>query len=278
MSVTFTPLLISCQILENREISPGYYLIKVNSSELASRVIPGQFFDIRVTNRMDLVLRRPISIFDYDETSVGMLYEVVGKGTAILSAKKPGEDLDILGPLGNGYSLPMDARKAILAAGGIGAAPLFSWAKELIQMNKRGRKIDIEILIGAKNEHKILCEENFRKIGLNPLIATDDGSYGYKGYVTDLLKEQLTRHEPPAVGAAARRQDMVVYACGPETMLKNLSEVLIKNNIKGEMSMERWMGCGMGACLGCVVKTTDGKYKRACKDGPIFRADEIMWE
>lgn len=271
MSVTFTPLLISCQILENREIFPGYYLIRVNSPELAGRVVPGQFFDIRVTNRMDLILRRPISIFDYDETSVSMLYEVVGKGTAILSAKKTGEDLDILGPLGNGYSLPMDARRVVLVAGGIGVAPLFSWTKELIQMNKRGRKIDIEILIGAKNEYKILCEENFRKIGLNPLIATDDGSYGYKGFVTKLLEQYLqdTKYES---------RDTVVYGCGPEIMLKNLSKVLIKNNIKGEISMERWMGCGMGACLGCVVKTTDGKYKRACKDGPIFKADEIMWE
>lgn len=269
MAVSFPPFLVSGQIVENKEIYPGYFLIRANSPELAGRVVPGQFFDVRVTKRFDILLRRPFSIFDYDEKDISMLYEVVGKGTSLLSILKPGEELDILGPLGNGFTIPMEIDRVILVGGGIGVAPLFSWAKELMQMKKRGRKIDVEILIGAKNRYKVLCERDFKRIGLTPLIATDDGSAGYKGFVTELFKERVTSDE---------RRETVVYACGPYPMLRELSAILKKYNLTGEISMERRMGCGMGACLGCVVKTIDGKYKRVCKDGPIFRADEVLWE
>jgi dihydroorotate dehydrogenase electron transfer subunit len=270
IDMNFQPLLISAQIIENKEIVSGYFQMKINAPEIASRVIPGQFFHIKVTERHDLILRRPLSIFDYDDASISILYELAGKGTSILTQKKPGEEIDILGPLGNGYTLPMEAKKVILVAGGIGVAPLFPWAKELVNINKRGRKIDVEVIIGARNQYRILCEKNFKKIGLNPVIATDDGSAGYKGFVTDLLKEKLI--------ATDDRLSTFVYACGPQIMLKTAASVLNAYNVKGEISMEKWMGCGVGVCLGCVVKTIDGKYKRACKDGPVFKADEVVWE
>jgi len=268
--MNFQPLLINSQVVENKEIAPGYFQMKINSPEIATRVIPGQFFHIRVTERQDLILRRPLSIFDYDDTNISILYELVGKGTNLLSQKKPGEEIDILGPLGNGYTLPMEAKKVILVAGGIGVAPLFPWAKEIIKINKRGRKIDIEVIIGARNKYRLICERNFKSLGLNPIIATDDGSAGYKGFVTNLLKEKLL--------TVGDHLSTFVYACGPQIMLKAVGSILNNYNIKGEISMEKWMGCGMGVCLGCVVKTIDGKYKRACKDGPVFKADEVIWD
>lgn len=249
--VTIPPVLTTAEILENRDIIPGYLYMRLNSPFLASRVIPGQFFHIRVEDRLDIILRRPFSVFDYDEISVSILYEVVGKGTAILSKKRKGEQLDILGPLGNGFTIPMGLKKAIVIAGGMGVAPLFCFAKELKQ-----KGVDVQVLIGAKNRYKVLCEKDFRNIGIQPEIATDDGSYGYKGFVTDLL----------------RGRDGVVYACGPNNMLKALT------GVKGEISLDTRMGCGVGVCLGCVVKTIDGKYKRVCKEGPVFKTDEIDWE
>lgn len=256
------PLLTSCQIIENKEIIPGFFLLRLDSPELASRVIPGQFFHIRIEDRLDIILRRPFSVFNYNEKGVSILYEVVGKGTAIMSKKKPGEELDILGPLGNGFTLPIDARNVIIVGGGIGIAPLFCWTRELIR-----KKLEIQVLIGAKNRYKILCEEDFKDLGLNPEISTDDGSYGYKGFVTGLFKKQETINE---------KRETVVYACGPNNMLKELSGMLIERNIKGEISMDRHMGCGMGVCLGCVIKTVDGKYKRVCREGPVFKIDEVV--
>jgi dihydroorotate dehydrogenase electron transfer subunit len=264
------PVLVKGQVIENKEVTPGYFQMRIDSPSLAGRVVPGQFFHIRVTERNDLVLRRPISIFDYDDSSISILYEVAGKGTRLLSQKKSGEEIDILGPLGNGYTLPQEAEKIILVAGGIGSAPLFSWAKELMSIKKRGKKIDIEVIIGAKNKYRILGEKYFGKIGLNPSIATDDGSQGFKGFVTNLLIQQISAIRYPL--------SVFVYACGPQIMLKSVCSILAEHNIQGEISMEKWMGCGMGVCLGCVVKTKDGKYKRACKDGPVFRADEVLWD
>lgn len=262
------PILISAEILDNKEIISGYFLMKLNSPELASRVVPGQFFDIRVEDRLDIILRRPFSIFDYDENSVSILYEVAGKGTKILSKRKLGEGINILGPLGNGFMLPMDVDKIVLTGGGIGIAPLYCWAKELLRIKKQGRNIDILILIGAKNRYKMLCEKDFKKIGLDPETATDDGSYGYKGFVIDLLRKKVGSYNPRAA---------MVYGCGPNAMLKELAKILTECGIKGQLSLDRHMGCGMGVCLGCVVKIADGRYKRVCKDGPIFKADEVAW-
>lgn len=262
--MTIPPILTSAEILENRDIVPGYFHMRLNSPELASRVIPGQFFHIRVEDRLDIILRRPFSVFDYDQTSVSILYEVVGKGTALLSRKRKGEVLDILGPLGNGFTIPIGLKKAIIAAGGMGVAPLFCLAKELKQ-----KGVEVQVLIGAKNRYKVLCEKDFRKIGIQPEIATDDGSYGHKGFVTDLYKSTIAR--PATAGAPQSQIDNYTYACGPNSMLKELT------GVKGEISLDTRMGCGVGVCLGCVVKTINGKYKRVCKDGPVFKADEIDW-
>ena len=262
------PVLISAQIIENREIRPGYFLLRLDSPVLGARVRPGQFFNIRVTERLDIIFRRPFSVFDYDQTSITILYEVVGKGTAIMSNRNPGEDMDVLGPLGRGFVLPEETTKTLMVGGGMGIASLYCWTKELLGIKKEGRKIDTEVIIGAANEYKVLCGDDFRELGLLPLVCTEDGSCGKKGLATELIEERVT---------AADTQAMMVYACGPSAMLKELSGILRKHGVKGQVSMESYMGCGIGACMGCVVETTGGRYKRVCKDGPVFPADEIVW-
>ena len=263
------PALLMAQIIENREIQPGYFLLRLDSPLLAAKVRPGQFFNVRVTDRLDMILRRPFSVFDYDQTSISILYEVVGKGTAIMSNRDPGEDLDILGPLGRGFVLPEETKKALMVGGGMGIAPLFSWAKKLLQIKNRGREIDIQVIMGAANEYKVLCQDNFMELGLPPVVCTDDGSYGKKGLATGLMKKQITADD---------KQATVVYACGPDAMLKELAGILKGYQIKGQISMDRHMGCGLGACMGCVVETIGGKYKRVCQEGPVFPADEIVWQ
>lgn len=260
------PLLLSCEILENVELSPKYFRMKINSAELAGCVKPGQFFHVRVADRLDIILRRPFSVFDFNETTVSILYEVVGKGTEVLSLRKPGEELDMLGPLGNGFSINPEVKKVIIVGGGIGIAPLFSWAKEL-----KGSGLAIQVLIGAKNKYKVLCEEDFKKIGIIPEISTDDGSYGSKGLVTDMLRTRDTRYDEQS------SRDTRIYACGPNKMLVETASIMREHNIPGQLSLDRHMACGLGVCLGCVVKTVDGKYKRVCKDGPAFNVSELDW-
>lgn len=248
------PILTNVRIVENKEIRPGYFLLTFYSQDLVERIIPGQFLHIRIDSRLDIILRRPFSVFNCDRENVSILYEVVGKGTSVLSRKRIGEVLNILGPLGNGFSIPFDIKNVALIGGGIGIAPLFLLAKEL-----KEKGIGIEVFIGAKSKTGILCVEDFKRIGIEPQIATDDGSYGYKGFVTELFRASLEARD-------------YIYACGPNEMLKELARFALN----GEVSLDTQMGCGMGVCLGCVVKTKTG-YKRVCKDGPVFRIDEVMW-
>lgn len=269
--MNFSPIILNARIIENKELFPGYFKITVYAPELAKKVSSGQFFEIKVTDRFDIVLRRPLSIFDYNETCVSMLYEIVGKGTLIMSNKKTGEELDILGPLGNGYTLPPDKSNLILIGGGIGIASLYCWAKELVQIKKKSKDLDIHVLIGGKNKYRVLCEKEFHELNLSVHVSTDDGSHGTKGFITDIGREIIQ-------DSAIAKEETYVYACGPNVMLKEVSKILNDHNVDGEVSIERWMGCGMGACLGCVVKTNDGKYKRACKEGPVFKAKEIILE
>jgi dihydroorotate dehydrogenase electron transfer subunit len=183
-----------------------------------------------------------------------------------LSRRKPGDILDIIGPLGNGFSLKKG--RAIIVAGGVGVAPLVFLAEKLISLRAKSSELRAEVLIGAKTKNHILCEKEFKDLGLNVTIATDDGSRGFKGRVTEAL-DYLLR--------AKSRELPTIYACGPAPMLKAVSAIAKKHKIPAQLSLEAHMACGIGACLGCVVKTTQG-FKRVCKEGPVFGSQELIWD
>jgi dihydroorotate dehydrogenase electron transfer subunit len=245
------------KILENKKIGANYFKLIFRSAKIAKSALPGQFVDIKVDASVIPLLRRPLSIHSVKGINIALLYEVLGKGTEILSGRKPGEYLDIIGPLGNGFSVG-GKMPAMLVAGGMGVAPLVFLAEKL----KSAKRL---VLIGAKTKKQILCVKEFEKAGCEVKVATDDGSSGFKGRVTDLLERVLA--DNPKAG---------IFSCGPKPMLKAICALAGTNNIRAEISLEEHMACGIGACLGCVVDTKEG-MKRVCKEGPVFEAGKIIW-
>lgn len=270
-------------ILANEEVAPGYFKMVLESPQVAGEAEAGQFIHIRVNDEYIPLLRRPLSIHRINGKSqnIEILYEVVGKGTKILAGKQTGEELDILGPLGNGFKFDGLSEAVILVAGGMGVAPLLALAEKIVE----GGKLKVEntyVIIGSRTKELVLCENDFKNLFGEVKVATDDGSKGYKGSATDLLKELLSTFNF-GVPAARRVASTVIYACGPEEMLREVSSITVSRGIPCQLSLENQMGCGMGVCLGCVIKVRGRKskvesYKRVCKDGPIFEATEIVWE
>ncbi|MEK7578346.1 MAG: dihydroorotate dehydrogenase electron transfer subunit [Patescibacteria group bacterium] len=281
------------KIISNKKIKDNYFEIIVDALEIASSAYPGQFVNIRVAEGFEPLLRRPLSIHRVDGGRVILLYEALGKGTQILSQRKKGEYLDIIGPLGNGFRianreprLPAgEAGTTILVAGGMGTAPLIFLAEKLAEIKNQKSNIKNLVLIGAKSKNHILCEKEFKELGCEVKIATDDGSRGFKGYVSDLLIKTLS---------TVNCQLLTIYACGPAPMLKEIGHISQKYNIPAQVSLEAHMACGIGACMGCVIKTQNSKlktqndnaklkmknefeYKRVCKEGPVFDASEVIW-
>lgn len=218
---------------------------------------------VAVDSGLDPLLKRPFSVHRWINGNFQLFYRVIGKGTKILSEKKPGNVLDILGPLGKGFPAPKKDRQVILVAGGLGIAPIFAMAENI------KNKIPL-LFYGTKTKKGILLIDEFRSLGIDPIVSTDDGSLGRKGNIVNVLKKYFTRHPSPVTR-------YVLYACGPEIMLKALSDLASEFNIKGYIAMEQNMACGIGTCLGCVVKTKKG-HKRVCKEGPVFPIEEIVWE
>ncbi len=255
------------KILANLKIIDKYYKVVLFSSQIAKGIQPGQFVMIRVTETTEPLLRRPFSIHRVKRKKIEILYEVVGRGTKILSEKRPGEYLDILGPLGNGFDINLKSGeqkpKILLVAGGIGVAPLLFLAEQLIIHTLRPSAI----LLGAKTKRQILCEKEFKELGLDVKISTDDGSKGFKGKVTDLLRDFLS--------TANTQQRVTIYTCGPRKMFREISLISKEHKASIFGSLGEYLGCGVGACLGCVVKTKRG-FKRVCKEGPVFDIDEIV--
>ena len=210
----------------------------------------GQFVNIQLDG---MFLRRPISVCDYDEKTLTNVYKVVGKGTEAMSAMVQGQKLDILTGLGNGYDLTLAGDKPVLLGGGVGVPPMYNLAKKLIALGK-----EVKVILGFNTSSEIFYEDEFKALGCDVTVTTVDGSYGVKGFVTDALPENYT----------------YFYTCGPEPMLK---AVYRATKTSGQMSFEERMGCGFGACMGCSCKTLTG-YKRICKEGPVMKKEEILWE
>ena len=212
----------------------------------------GQFVDIALDG---FFLRRPISVCDCTGDSLTLLYKVVGEGTAKMSGMQPGETLELLSDLGNGFSPEKCREKALLAGGGLGAAPLFLLCRELLSMGKQ-----VTVALGFNTAEDIILENEYKALGVTPLLATMDGSRGVKGFVTDAIREAAPEFD-------------YFYTCGP---LKMMQAVCTALPTPGEASLEERMGCGAGFCYGCTCHTTDGP-RRVCKDGPVFKKEDIVW-
>ena len=236
-------------IVSNTALTDSVYkmVLRGDTSAIAA---PGQFVNIKLEG---MFLRRPISVCDVQGDELTIIYKVVGKGTAAMSRMAEGE-LDILTGLGNGYNLEVSGEKPVLLGGGVGVPPMYKLAKELIAQGKK-----ICVILGFNTKSEIFYEEEFKKLGAEVYVTTVDGSYGIRGFVTDALKNIEYTY---------------FYTCGPEPMLK---AVYRATNTSGQMSFEERMGCGFGACMGCSCKTLTG-YKRICKEGPVMRKEEILWE
>ena len=237
------------QIVSNEALTDSVYKM-ILSGDTSAITAPGQFVNIQLTGKF---LRRPISVCDYDESTLTIIYKVVGAGTEQMSAMKPGEMLDILTGLGNGYDLNLAGDRPVLLGGGVGVPPMYNLAKKLIAMGK-----EVSVILGFNTASEIFYEQEFKALGCKTYVTTVDGSYGKKGFVTDALPENYT----------------YFYTCGPEPMLKAVYRV---TTTSGQMSFEERMGCGFGACMGCSCKTLTG-YKRICKDGPVMKKEEILWQ
>jgi len=267
---------IEAKILKNEKIAAGFYRMRVKAPYLAKNSKPGQFVEVRCSDGSDPLLRRPLGVHRVTKNGIEMLYEIVGKGTELLSRKVTGEALDVIGPLGNGFDLNQQTgkqanRQTALVAGGIGVAPLLALAEDLAHSVERiayRKRPKIYVLIGAKTKSHILCEKEFKKLGAEVLVSTEDGSCGKKGLVTDLLKNILAPGPWPLA---------TIYACGPAGMLKTVAHIARATHIPCQVSLEERMACGVGVCLGCPVKVRSGEYKMVCKDGPVFDVEEIAW-
>ena len=212
---------------------------------------PGQFVNIALDG---LFLRRPISVCDWDASSLTLIYKVVGKGTAKLRTMVPGETLDVLSGLGNGYDLSLTGDHPLLLGGGVGVPPMYGLAKALIAQGKT-----VSVILGFNTASEVFYAQEFRDLGAQVRVTTVDGSRGIQGFVTDAMADIPYTH---------------FCCCGPEPMLK---AVYRASTTSGQMSFEERMGCGFGACMGCSCKTLTG-YKRICKDGPVMKKEEILWE
>jgi len=253
------------KIIGKKNLGADYFKLTLACAKISRLAKPGQFVELKTEADVPL-LRRPLGVHRTAGDTFEVLCEIVGKGTELLSKKEPGDFLDVIGPLGSGFDYRSQGRQVtgspvqILVAGGMGVAPLFFLAEKL-----SGHKVIV--LIGARTKSRILCEGDFKKLGLKVKVATDDGSKGFKGKVTELLSREIAIRKLPA----AR-----IYACGPEPMLRAVAKLSKAHGIPAQVSLEAHMSCGFGACLGCAVNTKDG-YKRVCQEGPVFRAEEIIW-
>ena len=237
-------------ILSNTALTDSVYKM-VLSGDTSAITAPGQFVNIQLTGKF---LRRPISVCDYDDATLTIIYKVVGKGTEQMSAMAAGEKLDILTGLGNGYDLSLSGEKPVLLGGGVGVPPMYNLAKKLLSEGK-----DVTVILGFNTKNEIFYEEQFKALGAKVIVATADGSYGIKGFATTPLAELDYTY---------------FYTCGPEPMLKAVYKA---SKTSGQMSFEERMGCGFGACMGCSCKTLTG-YKRICKEGPVMKKEVILWE
>lgn len=243
-------------VRENKKVNGSYYKLTFRSLKLARMAKPGQFLNVRIQDGFIPFLRRPFSYYRVAGDRVEVLYEILGQGTRLLAGKRPGDCLQVLGPLGKPFRRNVGKRKKILVGGGCGVPPLVFLAE------KWGADY---LLIGARSVNEVLHGRELRQVKAKVLYATDNGSFGRKGVVTALLEE---------LAAAIPPEKIYLQTCGPRAMMCRVMEIARDYHIEGEASLDESMACGIGACLGCVVKTKEG-YVPSCTHGPVFRFDQV---
>ena len=239
------------KIVSNESLTDTVYKM-VLEGDTQYITAPGQFVNVELPGKF---LRRPISVCDYDDKSVTLIYKVVGEGTEQMAAMKPGTELDVLTGLGNGFAVEPTVSKPLLVGGGVGVPPLYNLAKTLVAAGSMPM-----VVLGFNTVGEVFYEKEFMALGVRTVVATADGSYGVKGFVTDAIKGGKLEYD-------------YVYSCGPMPMLRALGGMI---TVPGQFSFEERMGCGFGGCMGCTCKTKNGN-KRICKEGPVLRTDEIIW-
>jgi len=252
------------QIVSNARATDLYFRLVVRAPQIAPLVQPGQFAHVRILPLKDALLRRPFSIYQVPGDTFSILYKAVGKGTEMLSRMRPGEELSVIGPLGHGFTVPsLGGETPLLVAGGYGMAALYLLAQRSPQKGT--------VFVGGRRRVDILCEQEFRALGWEVRVTTEDGSHGEKGLVTQPLLSELRR----------RAMGHKLFACGPTPMLKAVSKIAEDFNVPAELSMDEHLCCGVGVCLTCVIAVKNGEgweYQRTCTEGPVFDARQIVWE
>jgi dihydroorotate dehydrogenase electron transfer subunit len=265
-------------VLANVEVSPGYYRMRMTAPPAILGATPGQFVMVKVNEAIDPLLRRPFGIYDLgsyatpytdcgSQTYLEILYKVVGKGTTMLADLHQGDHLDILAPLGKGFEPGPPREDKVLVGGGVGLAPLYLLARELVKEHH------VRLFAGGRTKEDVLCITEFERLGVETYVATDDGTLGDRGLVTQVLSRFLES------SCGSKR----LFACGPMPMLQAVARIAADQGLPCQVSLEAYMACGMGACLGCVVKGRNHSaqtpdFRCVCKDGPTFDSQELQWE
>ena len=249
------------KIIANEMTTKEYGVISLAVAKLGAGLKPGQFLQMAVPGRNDLILRRPMSplrvVREKRGQRIDVLYKLSGEGTVHIGSLAAGGKINLLGPLGRGFSPPPKGREAVLVAGGTGLGPILMLAAQLCRRHK------VSFYYGARNAGEIQAREEVEGLPAEVVLCTDDGSLGRKGLVTEALDAALAGRP-------------VLYACGPRPMLKRVQELAAGGGLRAQLSLEERMGCGVGACLSCAVRSVSGGYRMVCKDGPVFKADEIV--
>ncbi len=262
IDATVKPVAESVTVVANERVAAGVGLMVLRAPRVAATVQPGQFVHLRLDAHSETILRRPFSVHRASGEHIELLYQVLGAGTLLMAEKRAGDtSMDVVGPLGHGWAVPHGIAHALLVAGGLGAAPLGMLAEVLAE-----RGVAVSVAQGAPVAERLVARELFERVARVVDVATDDGSAGEHGLVT-----------LPVARLLAAEQFDVAYVCGPEAMQRAVARMLGSANVPCQVSLERLMACGIGACLSCVVSTTGG-LKRACVDGPVFNAEEVVWD
>lgn len=264
---------IRAEVTRKELLTPDIVRMTLRAPQVAELASPGQFIMVKVSNEITPLLRRPLSIHQSGANEwLQVLFKVVGKGTELLADREPGDLVDILGPLGHGFSLPeASCQNVCLVGGGMGIAPLFFLCKELLKVSPA---LQVKVYLGAATASELeILQADFVGLGVAVAVATDDGSLGYAGYVTDLL-----------IGTLERGQKWQFYSCGPHPMMKKVVEFCASEGWPCQVSLETMMACGISACLGCTIRSSPRKnlgnnapFLHVCKDGPVFDSGDVAW-